>query len=68
MHHAKGFSRKLRRRLTQRTIAEVRALKQQSAEAVHVLVYVAELVSNIIPKNKYLYKKFKCAVGAGKFS
>nr|CAI5818238.1 unnamed protein product [Callosobruchus analis] len=45
VQHAKGFSRKLKRRLTQRTIAEVKALKQQSAEAVHVLIYVAELVA-----------------------
>ncbi|CAH2009858.1 unnamed protein product [Acanthoscelides obtectus] len=45
VQHAKGFSRKLKRRLTQRTIAEVKALKQHSAEAVHVLIYVAELVA-----------------------
>ncbi|CAH1176400.1 unnamed protein product [Phaedon cochleariae] len=45
IHHVDRFSRKLRRRLTQRTIAEVEALKQQSAEAVHVLIYVAELVA-----------------------
>ncbi|CAH1109634.1 unnamed protein product [Psylliodes chrysocephalus] len=45
MHHADRFSRKLKRRLTQRTIAEVKALKQQSAEAVHVLTYVIELIA-----------------------
>ncbi|CAG9862716.1 unnamed protein product [Phyllotreta striolata] len=45
MHHADRFSRKLKRRLTQRTIAEVKALKHQSAEAVHVLIYVIELVA-----------------------
>ncbi|KAJ8974154.1 hypothetical protein NQ317_003204 [Molorchus minor] len=44
IHHAEKFSRKLKRRLTQRTIAEVKALKEQSAEAVHVLIYVAELM------------------------
>ncbi|XP_072385040.1 lipid storage droplets surface-binding protein 1-like isoform X1 [Diabrotica undecimpunctata] len=45
IHHADRFSRKLRRRLTQRTIAEVKALKHQSAEAVHVLTYVLELIA-----------------------
>ncbi|KAJ8969547.1 hypothetical protein NQ314_001699, partial [Rhamnusium bicolor] len=45
MHHADRFSRKLKRRLTQRTIAEVKALKHQSAEAVHILIYVAELIA-----------------------
>lgn len=57
MKHAKGFSKKLGRRLTQLTIAEVKALKQHSAEAVHVLVYVAELVSkssNIFHRQKIL--------------
>lgn len=38
------FSRKLQRRLTKRTLAEARALKEHSAEAIHVLAYVAELV------------------------
>nr|XP_022919525.1 lipid storage droplets surface-binding protein 1-like isoform X1 [Onthophagus taurus]XP_022919526.1 lipid storage droplets surface-binding protein 1-like isoform X2 [Onthophagus taurus] len=42
--HTARFSRKLRRRLTSRTLAEARALKEQSAEAIHVLAYVAELV------------------------
>ncbi|KAG5879258.1 hypothetical protein JTB14_012528 [Gonioctena quinquepunctata] len=45
IHHVDRFSRKLKRRLTQRTIAEVEALKHQSAEAVHVLIYVVELVT-----------------------
>ncbi|XP_023015892.2 lipid storage droplets surface-binding protein 1 isoform X2 [Leptinotarsa decemlineata] len=45
IHHVDRFSRKLRRRLTHRTIAEVEALKHQSAEAVHVLIYVVELVT-----------------------
>lgn len=42
--HMFRFSKKLRRRLTQRTLLEAKALKEQSAEAIHVLVYVAELV------------------------
>jgi len=47
IHHGQRFSRKLKRRLTQRTIAEARALKKQSKEAIHVLFYAAELVSKI---------------------
>lgn len=39
------LSRKLKRRLTQRTINEARALQKQSKEAIHVLIYAAELVS-----------------------
>lgn len=42
---SKKFSKKLRRRLTIRTVAEVKALKKQSAEAVHILIYAAELVA-----------------------
>lgn len=45
IHHGQRFSRKLTRRLTQRTFAEARALKKQSKEAIHVLIYAAELVS-----------------------
>lgn len=41
----KQFSRKLKRRLTQRTVAEAKALKKQSKEAIHILVYATELVS-----------------------
>ena len=44
LHKSQHFSRKLKRRLTQRTIAEARALKKQSKEAIHVLIYAAELV------------------------
>lgn len=40
----KQFSRKLKRRLTQRTVAEAKALKKQSKEAIHILVYATELV------------------------
>eukprot|EP00099_Drosophila_melanogaster_P010123 NP_001262883.1 lipid storage droplet-1, isoform D [Drosophila melanogaster] len=45
IHHGQRFSRKLKRRLTQRTIAEARALKKQSKEAIHVLFYAAELIA-----------------------
>lgn len=48
IHHVDRFSRKLQRRLTKRTIAEAKALKERSAESIHVLVYVAELVSILI--------------------
>lgn len=44
----KQFSRKLKRRLTLRTVAEAKALKKQSKEAIHILVYAAELVSFFI--------------------
>lgn len=43
-HKGQRFSRKLKRRLTLRTVAEARALKKQSKEAIHVLIYAAELV------------------------
>lgn len=43
-HKSQRFSRKLKRRLTQRTLAEARALKKQSKEAIHILIYAAELV------------------------
>jgi perilipin-2 len=45
IHHAEKFSRKLKRRVTLRTLAEVKALKHQSVEAVHVLTYVIELIA-----------------------
>jgi len=44
IHHGQRFSRKLKRRLTQRTILEAQALKKQSKEAIHILLYVAELI------------------------
>lgn len=44
IHHVGKFSGKLQRRLTKRTLLEAKALKEQSAEAIHVLIYVAELV------------------------
>uniref|UniRef100_A0A1L8DZ84 Putative lipid storage droplets surface-binding protein 1 n=1 Tax=Nyssomyia neivai TaxID=330878 RepID=A0A1L8DZ84_9DIPT len=44
IHRGQRFSRKLKRRLTKRTILEARALKKQSVEAIHILVYAAELM------------------------
>lgn len=44
MHRGKQVSRKLKRRLTLRTIAEAKALKKQSTQAINILVYAAELV------------------------
>ncbi|XP_022224606.2 lipid storage droplets surface-binding protein 1 [Drosophila obscura] len=46
IHHGQRFSRKLKRRLTQRTIAEARALKKQSKVAIHVLIYAVELIAS----------------------
>lgn len=43
--HGARFSRKLQRRLTRRTIAEARALKEQGTECIHVLLYVVELLA-----------------------
>lgn len=45
IHHGQRFSRKLKRRLTQRTLAEARALKKQSKEAINILIYAAELIA-----------------------
>jgi len=42
--HGARFSRKLQKRLTRRTLAEARALKEQGTECIHVLLYVIELV------------------------
>ena len=44
LHRGQRFSKKLKRRLTIRTIAEAKALKKQSREAIHVLFYAAEMV------------------------
>ncbi|XP_063995242.1 lipid storage droplets surface-binding protein 1 isoform X2 [Diachasmimorpha longicaudata] len=43
--HGARFSKKLQRRLTRRTMAEARALKDQSTECIHVLLYVVELIA-----------------------
>ncbi|KAL5284073.1 PLIN2.2 family protein [Megaselia abdita] len=44
LSHGKRFSRKLKRRLTQRTLIEARALKKQSKVAMNVLIYALELI------------------------
>ncbi|XP_076388907.1 lipid storage droplet-1 isoform X2 [Megachile rotundata] len=41
--HGARLSRKLQKRLTRRTLAEARALKEQGTECIHVLLYVVEL-------------------------
>lgn len=41
----RSTTKKLQRRLTRRTIAEAKALKEQGTEAINVLIYIAELVS-----------------------
>lgn len=43
--HGARLSRKLQKRLTRRTLAEARALKEQGTECVHVLLYVVELLA-----------------------
>lgn len=45
IHHVDTFSRKLQRRLTLRTLAEAKALKEHSTEAVHVFKYILDLVT-----------------------
>lgn len=45
IHKGQRVTRKLKRRLTTRTIAEAKAIKKHSAEAIHILAYAAELVS-----------------------
>jgi len=42
--HGARFSRKLQKRLTRRTLAEARALKEQGTECIHVVLYIVELV------------------------
>lgn len=44
IHHGQQVTRKLKRRLTLRTIAEAKALRKQSTEAINILVYAAELI------------------------
>ncbi|XP_011136931.1 lipid storage droplets surface-binding protein 1 [Harpegnathos saltator] len=43
--HGARFSRKLQKRLTRRTLAEARALKEQGTECIHVLLYAIELLA-----------------------
>ncbi|XP_043499172.1 lipid storage droplets surface-binding protein 1-like isoform X1 [Polistes fuscatus] len=45
IQHGARFSRKLQRRLTRRTLAEARALKEQGTECIHVFLYVIELIA-----------------------
>ncbi|KAF5276237.1 hypothetical protein FQR65_LT04042 [Abscondita terminalis] len=45
IHHVDKFSRKLQRRLTRRTLAEAKALKAHSFEAMQALVHVIELIA-----------------------
>lgn len=45
IQHVNQFGRKLQRRLTRRTIAEAKALRQQSADTIRCLVYLVDLVS-----------------------
>jgi len=42
--HGARFSRKLQKRLTRRTLAEARALKEQGTECIHIVLYIVELV------------------------
>ncbi|KAL3277996.1 hypothetical protein HHI36_013338 [Cryptolaemus montrouzieri] len=43
--HADRVSRKIQRRLTKRTLEHAKIIKEQSTEAIHVLLYVAELIA-----------------------
>nr|XP_012140335.1 PREDICTED: lipid storage droplets surface-binding protein 1 isoform X3 [Megachile rotundata] len=54
--HGARLSRKLQKRLTRRTLAEARALKEQGTECIHVLLYVVELLAT---DPKLAYKKAK---------
>lgn len=54
--HGARLSRKLQKRLTRRTLAEARALKQQGTECIHVLLYVVELLAT---DPKLAYQKAK---------
>ncbi|XP_017759214.1 PREDICTED: lipid storage droplets surface-binding protein 1 [Eufriesea mexicana] len=58
--HGARLSRKLQKRLTRRTLAEARALKEQGTECIHVLLYVVELLATdpklALQKAKELWK------------
>ncbi|KAI4503469.1 hypothetical protein M0802_001691 [Mischocyttarus mexicanus] len=45
IQHGTRFSRKLQTRLTRRTLAEARALKEQGTECIHVFLYIIELIA-----------------------
>ncbi|XP_045465443.1 lipid storage droplets surface-binding protein 1-like isoform X2 [Harmonia axyridis] len=44
MKHVDRVSKKLKRRLTKRTLEHAKLIKEQGTEAIHVLIYVAELI------------------------
>uniref|UniRef100_A0A1B6G9Q3 Lipid storage droplets surface-binding protein 1 n=1 Tax=Cuerna arida TaxID=1464854 RepID=A0A1B6G9Q3_9HEMI len=44
--HVNQFGRKLQRRLTRRTIAEAKALKQQGTDTIRCLVYLVDLLAH----------------------
>ncbi|KAH0562929.1 lipid storage droplets surface-binding protein 1 isoform X1 [Cotesia glomerata] len=56
IQHGARFSRKLQKRLTRRTIAEVQALKNQGVQCVHMIMDVMKL---IVTNPKMAYKKSK---------
>lgn len=43
-HHGQRFSKKLKRRLTERTIIEAKALQNHSKKTVHIVLYAIELI------------------------
>lgn len=45
IHHVDKISRKLQRRLTKRTLAEAKALKEHSTEAVQGLLHIIDLIA-----------------------
>jgi hypothetical protein len=45
IQRADRFSRKLRRRLTEHTVAELKALRRYSEDALRLVLYTGELVS-----------------------
>ncbi|XP_012167204.1 lipid storage droplets surface-binding protein 1 isoform X1 [Bombus affinis] len=54
--HGARLSRKLQKRLTRRTLAEARALKEQGTECIHILLYIVELLAT---DPKLAFKKAK---------
>ncbi|XP_014296609.1 lipid storage droplets surface-binding protein 1 isoform X2 [Microplitis demolitor] len=56
IQHGARFSRKLKKRLTRRTLAEAQALKNQGIECVHIFMNIFKL---IVTDPKMAYKKSK---------
>ncbi|XP_057321671.1 lipid storage droplets surface-binding protein 1 isoform X2 [Microplitis mediator] len=56
IQHGARFSRKLKKRLTRRTLAEAQALKNQGIECVHILMNIFKL---IVTDPKMAYQKSK---------